>query len=386
MSSLKLFITADSHYGLKSAGFDRTEEIHHVVSSIANQAIEEEADFFIHLGDLGHTANPSAEVHKLWIELFEKFNKSERTCAKFLLGNHDVSSRLETFSGSLSPLEQLAYGPDIAEPITGIKLEDINDDWAFLYLPYMSKRLVLRKIQQLGQSGQSFDDYYRSRVKSILKMTSKRIIVFTHLNLHGAKVDDDILLRPVSATMPRSLYNDSKVKLILSGHIHKPQMISKKQPAHIVVGSPIQTDFGDTDDKRFAVVTLDGKKASVKFRSTDCVKLVELKFDFVGDGSPRLYIPQEVVNNGSRVGLKVSIRMTEAQRELIDVEGFYTVACETVAFVRPIIPVILREGAAKPVKIKGLQDDQMIMNWLRAKKPPKAKEIALCAKEVLENV
>lgn len=380
---LKLFITTDSHYGLKSAGFDRTQEIHHVVSSIANQAIEEEADFFIHLGDLGHNANPSSEIHKLWIELFDKFNRSEKTCAKFLLGNHDVSSRSETFSGSLSPLEQLGYGPDIAEPITRICLEDINDDWAFLYLPYMSKRLVSHKTQQLGQS---FDNYYRAKVKSILKTTDKRVIVFTHLNLHGAKVGDDILLRPVSATMPRSLYNDDKVKLILSGHIHKPQTIRKGKPAHIIVGSPIQTDFGDVDDKRFAVVTLEGKRASVKFRPTDCVKLVELKFDFVGDGSPRLYIPQEVVNNGTKVGLKVSIRMTEAQRELVDVEGFYAVACETVAFVRPIVPVILREGAAKPVKVKGLQDDQMIMNWLRARKPPKAKEIALCAKEVLENV
>lgn len=369
---MKVFITSDCHYGLKSAGYDRTEEIHAIMMRIVQDAIDDDAGMFIHMGDLGHTANPSSLVHRYWVELFNTLENAGIE-SRFILGNHDVVNRSGNHSGSLGPLAKMDLQNVHAQSDVWCKRVR---DWKFLYLPYVSKAAL---------AGEERNAYCRRHVKDYLKRSSDPKVVFTHLNIDGAKTDDDFLLRPVDAVMPKSLYQDDNVKLILSGHIHGPQTVRKKAPRHEIVGSPICTDFGDTSEKRYAVLEFNKRQVRVKFRPTNCIRLVELKYDLVGLPKPMLPIPEDI----DGAGVKVRIRCTEDQLALMDLEEFSYELQARAAFVRPIIPNVLRDEVgkveAKSIVKPGMSDTKMIANWINKKRPPHAKRIAELATETIKE-
>jgi len=375
MKNYKIYFVSDSHYGLKSAGYDRTNEIHSVMTAIVEDAIESGADLFIHGGDIGHIASPSPEIHSLWIELFEKL-EAAKIQSRFVLGNHDISNRSYNVHGSLSPLHELQY--QYVKAVTRIDWESIYGGiWGILYLPYVSKR-------NIGKHA-SFDDYYKAEVDRLLfkKDDSRKWIVVTHLNVHGAETANDFLLRPSSAAMPRKVYQQDNVKLILSGHIHNYQIIRKTDPLHIVIGSPIATDFGDTGQKVFAKIFLNTKGGiQIEKIETGCAKLVELNYDLVNLKNALLTVPETIRG----CGVKVKMRLTEAQAESLDIKAFENGLREIASFVRPITPVIVREQTDRPVQVIGQQSDtRIVSNWLNAKRPPDIKMIAEMATEALEG-
>lgn len=366
---MKVFVASDCHYGLKSAGIDRTEEIHTIMMRIVQEAIDDNADMFVHMGDLGHTANPSSLVHRYWVEIFNTLEKA-KIHGRFILGNHDVVGRAGNIAGSLGPLEKL----NLAYPraVTNARAEMFGD-WQFFYLPYLSKSAC---------DGEDRNEIYKRCAK---ELGDDRTVVFTHLNIDGAKTEDDFLLRPVDAVMPRSLYQNDNVKLILSGHIHGPQTVRKSAPRHEILGSLICTDFGDTSEKRYAVLNFDRNRVKVEFRPTNCVKLVELKYDLVGLPKPTLPIPDAV----DGAGVKVRIRCTEDQLGLMDLQEFAWELQSRAAFVRPIVPSVLRDEVgkvdAKKIVKPGMSDVAMISNWINTKRPPHAKRIAELATEAIKG-
>lgn len=370
---MKVFVCTDAHYGLKSAGMDRTEEIHAIMMGIVSRAIDEGADFFIHMGDLGQTANPTSRVHRCWIEVFNALEDAG-IHSRFLLGNHDIVNHVENQSGNLGPLEKL--GLKFVHCVDLASLELTPDDrWVFMFLPFVSKSMI---------PGKERNTYYREHVKGFIGASEDRnLIVFTHLNVDGATVADDWLLRPVDAVMPRSLYQEDRVKLILSGHIHKPQTIRKSDPRHEILGSLISTDFGDVAEKRYATLDIKGNRCRVKFHLTGCVPLVELKYDLVGMLNPILTIPEAV----DGAGVKVRIRCTEDQLAFLDLQEFANELGQRAMFYRPIVPTIVREEVgkidAKQIVKPGMTDTRMISNWIAKKKPPQAKRIAELATEAL---
>jgi DNA repair exonuclease SbcCD nuclease subunit len=367
---MKVYVTSDCHYGLKSAGIDRTEEIHAIMMRIVQDAIDDDADMFIHMGDLGHTANPSSLVHRYWVDLFNALQWA-RLKSRFILGNHDVVNRLGNTAGSLAPLERL--GLKYVSAVTNFDSDHVGG-WDLTYLPYVSKTTL---------AGQDRNKYYREKVKAY--RSDDPTVVFTHLNIDGAKTDDDFLLRPVDAVMPKSLYQSDNVKLILSGHIHGPQTVRKSSPRHEIVGSPICTDFGDTSEKRYAVLGFKGSRVKVKFRPTNCIRLIELKYDLVGMPKPILPIPDTV----DGAGVKVRIRCTEDQLALMDLQEFSYELQDRAVFVRPIVPTVLRDEVgkleAKTIVKPGMSDVKMISNWINAKRPPHAKRIAELANEAIKE-
>ena len=373
---MKIYVTTDAHYGLKSAGLDRTEEIHTIMMRIVNDAIDNNADFFVHMGDLGHVANPSSLVHRYWVEVFNEL-EAAKIHSRFLLGNHDLTNRATNLHGSLAPLERL--GLKYVKCVSAVQLELVpNEDWAFLYLPYMS-RSALREDR---------NQHYRRMCRDLTKAADeeqRNLIVFTHLNIDGAKTEGDFLLRPVDAVMPRSLYQSERVKLILSGHIHGPQTVHKKEPRHEILGAPICTDFGDKKEKRYAIVTLNGTGCRTKFKPTNCTPLIELSYDLVGMLRPTLPIPDQV----DGAGVKVRIRCTEDQAAMLDLPEFANELQQRAAFVRPIVPTILRDEVGKLDAAKiarpGMSDERMIENWIAHKKPPQAVRISELAIEALRG-
>lgn len=370
---MKLIVTSDTHYGLNSGGYDRTPEIHQVFEGICERAMSG-ADYLIHCGDLGQTNHPKAETYGLWIRIWERLHEESEIKARFLVGNHDVIHRRDNCHGSLQALAELRHHR--IEAISGPVMESLGPGWYAVYLPYLSKSHQGEKDLQEQTEG-----WLRTTLDGLSEVEG-RVLVFAHWDVEGADLGGDRLMRPTSLAFPEWVCDHPAVVLAVSGHIHNHQTIHKGKAPHIIVGSPIHTDFGDMGEKKYLEIDLtDQGQIMVRPVDSGATRFVELVYDLVENDLEALRFHPAQVKDAV---VKVSVRCTEDQRESIDWEAFRESMAQEAAFVRPIRPVVVREQAHQPVKIqKGLQDDQMVMAWLRDRKPPDAKRIGEFALEAM---
>lgn len=364
----KIVVISDTHYGLKSAGFDRIEEIHNVTSEVVEYAISNGADFFVHCGDIGHRALPDPRIHSMWVELYSRLEEC-RVFSEFLLGNHDIVHDRNKPYGNLAPLDVL--GNNYVVAVNDYSFFSHIDNLYFMFLPYFNQAYV----------GEKHNEYYERKVNESLSQLSPQdvVIAFTHLNIEHATIGDDYILRPVNATIPQQLYDSDNVKLIVSGHIHKSQEIGEKQ---VVIGSPIYTDFGDHGEKRFLEIDIrDDLGIDVKSIPTSCVNLHTLEFDLTnGD---QLDIDWSEIEG---CGLKVKIRATKDQIESINIPEFENKLRKYCRFVQPIVPTVVKMETEKKSIIKsGMTDKDLVEKWIEVKRPDNYNGILKTALEVIEQ-
>lgn len=375
MSDKVLFVS-DAHYGLKSGGFDRTPEIHSVMRRIVDTAIDEGVRLFVHGGDLGHTANPPSYVHGLWIDLFERLERKQIE-SRFLLGNHDCVNREGKAFGSLAPLFELGF--EYVKPVVTPSLEVINGVGGCLFIPYSSRANLPGKVT-LDEFNNKFLKEQRAAIKS---EPEPGVLAFTHLNITGAEINEDHILRPVSAVIPERLFK-MNVAGIFAGHIHRPQVVRKKAPRVWVVGAPICTDFGDMLEKRFLMIDASpGGPIEVESRETGNTPLVQLEFDCLDNPTPDLSFDPEAIEG---CGVKVKLRITEDQSRMIDLAEFQAELARHASFVRPIVPAIVRRDERnKPVVHSGMTDKEAVENFVDARKPTHKEAVLANAFDALEN-
>lgn len=364
---MKIVVISDTHYGLKSADYDRNSEIHSIVTDAIQWAIHNGADYFVHCGDLGHVANPSSEVHGLWAQIFETLEDNEIQ-SYFMLGNHDVVKDVNRPYGSLAPLRKLEY--NYVKAINRDTFGYLGDLFA-VFLPYFNQAYVGADHNTVYNDVLNIHEKYKK---------AKRVIAFTHLNVPNASTDNDFLLRPVQAVIPQELYDNDNVELIISGHIHKPQNIGK----NIVIGSPICTDFGDLDNKRFLCLNVGENGIGVDSIPTNHTKLVELNYDFVEQDSISLVLPDSIQD----AGIKVKLRLREDQLTSVNVEQLNKDITKKAKFVRPIVPTIVRiKGERRNIIKAGMNDIEIVDAWLEDKytgEDSLVRESAISAIEVTE--
>lgn len=369
--SIKVFVISDTHYGLTSAGYDRTPEIDDAVWQVAENAIEKRADLFIHCGDLGHRNHPKPEIYARWLRLCERFYQNKLQ-VRFLVGNHDVIHDSGQPRGSLAPLHELQYHN--IDVICQPKIEPICTGWQFLYLPYLSRSHI----------GINPNEYIDQWLKATLVNVKENIIVFAHLNVKGADIGNERIMRASNLVFPEWLCDHPSVKLVISGHIHLHQVLKDRKAPHVCIGSSIYTDFGDSGEKKYLTITIDNDETYLGRYSTNAVRLVELNYDLVGYNINQLKFEPNQVDDCI---VKIIVRCTEAQSETIDWEAFKKSVEEHAYYVRPIRPIIVKEGVHQAIEFKpGLTDMQLVEKWLQNKKPPDADLIWQYACESLEKV
>jgi DNA repair exonuclease SbcCD nuclease subunit len=341
----KILVFSDCHYGLKSAGYDRTEEVKGVVEDIVNIAVDEGVDFIVHCGDLGHMANPPSKIHAMWLDLYEKIS-GHGIPASFILGNHDISARDRSPYGSLAPLYEVDI-PLVDAVVTNDIIHFVNE-LTFLFLPFIKDC--------------DYEKWVRDHLCEI--QGAKTVIVFTHTNIDGAKVHNDFALRPTNTVFPKNLYDINSIKMICSGHIHIPQTINRK---HEIVGSVINTDFGDVEPRRFFILEIDDHgEVVVKNRWTKATKLIELDFNFIEEDINYEY--DKFLKSLENCGVKINLKCTEDQLPTIDIDRMFKVIDSVAKFVRPIIPVVIRTGEKKKTIVQpGMTDEEAIKAWLKDK-------------------
>lgn len=371
----KILFCSDAHYGLKSAGFDRTEEIHRVMMDLVDRAIAERVDLFIHGGDLGHTSNPPSHVHALWMQLFMKLEEAEIE-SRFMLGNHDVTNKVGYQFGSLGPLVEVRF--EYVQCVSQPKVQLLGG-FNVMFFPYASKSNLPDGFT-LDQVNSRTIEWYRDTGGDGGVPT----FVFTHLNPEGAQLHDDFLLRPIHAIVPPELF-ELDLAGIFGGHIHSPQTIKYDGGAkYTVVGAPIATDFGDTLEKRALLIDVTRGGSVTTPIPTGATPLVELEYDLVDSEDVLLEFDSQDIEGA---GIKVKVRCTQDQREQIDLKAFQKCLEQAgAAFVRPITPTIIRREERSVELVKpSMGDSEIVQAWIEAKKPTNKELVRECAMQALEG-
>jgi DNA repair exonuclease SbcCD nuclease subunit len=371
----KILFCSDAHYGLKSAGFDRTEEIHRVMMGLVDRAIAEKVDLFVHGGDLGHTSNPSSHIHALWMQLFLRLEEA-KIHSRFMLGNHDVTNKAGHPYGSLGPLKEI--GLEYVWPVFQPMVEGYHP-FEVMYLPYVSRSHISDSHKTLDEWNEHYIWGMREWVESNPSIPK---FAFTHLNPEGAELHEGFHLRPIHAKVPPELF-ELGLAGTFGGHIHSPQVVMYGDSEYDIVGAPIATDFGDTAEKRAILIETLDSGTFVTSILTDCTSLIELEYDLIdSDDTDLEFDPSDIEG----AGIKVKVRCTQDQREQIDLKAFQKRLEQAgAAFVRPITPTIVRREERSVELIEpSMGDSEIVRAWIEAKKPTNKELVKECAIEALE--
>jgi len=230
---------------------ERLDTLTRVLDSMGQHCVDNDIRVMILGGDILHGKSIIyAIAQDIMLEFFARW--ADFIEFYVLDGNHDLSGKGHQV---VSALKSLKYIPNVT------------------WVPF-NETLQIENVLMIPYGPDMVDK---------IKNSSSQILI-SHFGLNegvlnsGISIVSDISLNDLSG----------KYNLVLLGHYHKPQEISKENIRLFYVGSPIQLDWGEkNDDKRFLVVDTEtmevesipttGYKKHIEFDITDSNKQDTLK-------------------------------------------------------------------------------------------------------------
>lgn len=243
---MKIAICADTHYDLNDGELKRTEDIDRTFNNIISEAIGEEIDVFIHLGDAFDNNHPTADSIAKFIRAISNLEYSMKKTF-LMVGNHDIISQ----AGRTSALEVIdAIGYRNINVVSVPKVVTIGDV-SLMFLPHMAKAHIIEQ----GYEG-DLQNFWEETISDMFKKCTDRILIFAHHNISGAVSGSEAwMIKGDEQILPDSIFENRKVIYVFDGHIHKPQVLKKKKTDVIIVGSAECLNMGEKDDaKKFVIV------------------------------------------------------------------------------------------------------------------------------------
>jgi DNA repair exonuclease SbcCD nuclease subunit len=251
---MRIVFTADWHLGIDTHSTNRvgipsrTQDSIDAIRRIFRKAEDLEANVLIVGGDLFHHPNPRPLFIHEAIGLLDDASH----IFKYVLviaGNHDPKPA--GGKGPIGLLESCRIGKNL------MFFED--NDWDILLNPvHFAIRPYLKKVNTLKDA----------EIQSS--------IMVAHHHFSGATVGTESFM--LAGGVPELSGKMKNTDLILSGHIHKPQMVRIKGTPVLYPGSPTRFDFSDrADDKGFWLVEI-GEDDSIEhdFVKIDNRRMVQL--------------------------------------------------------------------------------------------------------------
>lgn len=176
----------------------------------------------VHCGDVKHILNPiDGRVTNYLLDMVGRMRKTFRVLV--LLGNHDKLSN-QADAGNWFPVLDAAGAETFTEPAV-VKVED----WRLHMLPYHSNLEQVKDWARGLRANANPND-------SVLVMHETVV----GAQLPGKSADSGLTLGDL---------HHQRYKVILGGHIHKPQRIGNL----IYVGSPFAHDWGEVNQRKYFV-------------------------------------------------------------------------------------------------------------------------------------
>ena len=267
---MKIAVTGDSHLGRTLYGFDLTSNIRRTMYRFFRWCANQKVDAVVHLGDVGDRPVWSEHQQKILIQWCNEFERAELPL--FLLtGNHDVLSKhgvasaLDIIKTARHSFVNVVDRPQHIMIATGKGV-----DWAMsemLFLPFPSPSIYRE------------DEDWIADIKAAQSEIVDSCVCFAHLNVDGARMgEQEVIFRGADYTIPDRILDDDRIRLVVNGHIHKPQKVGKV----LMPGAAERLNFSErNNDVRFICIdteSLDVKKYKIK----QAYSLIQIDIDASG--------------------------------------------------------------------------------------------------------
>jgi DNA repair exonuclease SbcCD nuclease subunit len=206
--------------------------------NVLDEISTRDADVMIHTGDLFETL--SEKINKsVFLLVYDKIARMARkTVVILLMGNHDWLDRTET-SHLLEPFKEIDNVIVVDKP----SFQQFGTNLGAVFMPYTRYNFSTKLNDMISKYASGFSN-------------NSRKFLFTHQGVSGAMVGPrDIMLREEFSL---EAFHPEYFDYEFNGHFHKHQRMLSN---FVIVGSPIQRDFGERNDKKgyllFDTETLD---------------------------------------------------------------------------------------------------------------------------------
>jgi exonuclease SbcD len=244
---VKILHTSDWHVGRSIRGRSRADEHRAVLDEIVGIASEEAVDLVLVAGDLFDTGAPSPESESIVFRVL--LDLAEIAPVVAVTGNHDNARRFAALEPLLG-LGRIVIGSGLRRPDDGGVIHVPGVDCRVALVPWTSQRGIVKADDLMSLDPDDHGLQYAGRMQRIVdalcrEMTVSTVnVVLSHMMVHGAiEAGSERQAHIFGYAVPSTL------SYVALGHLHRQQKVPHAAPTWYS-GSPIQLDFGETEDRK----------------------------------------------------------------------------------------------------------------------------------------
>lgn len=253
---MRFLHTGDWHVGKTLRGRSRADEHRAVLAEIADIADDRKVDAVLVAGDLFDTAAPGPESEEIVYEVLLRLAQ-DRTVV-VIAGNHDNPNRFNAVKPLLGLGNVIAL-PRVARPDDGgvVDFSTPSGERArIVLLPFVSQRGIVKAEALMSQDADEHAGVYAERLAKVLAELCATAdpdvvnLVLAHAMVHGGTMGggERFAHTVFQYSIPTAAF-PGDYHYVALGHLHRAQQLGD-QPPICYSGSPLQLDFGETEDAK----------------------------------------------------------------------------------------------------------------------------------------
>ena len=246
---MKVATIADFHLGDTTHDTDgwRIAEASHIALEIAQSCLIHDVGVVVFAGDTFHAQRPQPWAYRTLAVLAEDL-RANGIRVRIFAGNHDADP-----PDGVGPLSAGLFAGN--EYITRPFVENI-DGANIVYLPWASRAQIaaLRPRMSAGEQHGVMATVLKSVLDGLLIPDAPTLLV-THFTIAGMAYNSGVqpaLGDSSELMLPRDTFAADRFDMVISGHIHKPQVLTEIDGVSPVAypGSVICHDFGEEAERK----------------------------------------------------------------------------------------------------------------------------------------
>lgn len=256
---VRILHTSDWHVGRSIRGRSRAQEQRAVLAEIVEVAKSRDIDLAVVAGDLFDSGAPTPEsediVYGALMGLVDATGE-----VVIVAGNHDSAHRLEAIAPLLKSVKVHCGAFPVAPDSGGVlTLKPGRDEVRVALLPFVSQRAIVKAVQLMEDEAAEHTRTYEQRIGAVLEELAKGFddgaanLVVAHASVVGGGIAGSEREAHVFDYYLQASTFPATANYVALGHFHRCQQIPG--PGRLwYSGSPLQLDFGEAGDDKFALV------------------------------------------------------------------------------------------------------------------------------------